>query len=63
MKKLENNTEVNEIEVNELTWLENEIKTRRHYLNFPALQSFFGLNEEELQAILDKLPPADCIDC
>ena len=47
----------------ELTWLEASIQSRRNDLNFPALQSFFGLTETELQTILDKLPPADCSTC
>jgi len=47
----------------ELTPLEASIQSRKHNLNFPALQSMFELNEAELQAILDKLPPADCSTC
>ena len=47
----------------ELTQLEASIQSRRNDLNFPALQSMFGLNEIELQAILDKLPPAEDCNC
>lgn len=47
----------------ELTELEAGIQSRRADLNFPALQSFYGLTETELQTILDKLPPADCTTC
>ena len=47
----------------ELTPLESSIQSRRNNLNFPALQSMFELKEDELQAILDKLPPADCTTC
>ena len=47
----------------ELTPLEASIQSRRNNLNFPALQSMFELKEAELQAILDKLPPADCSTC
>jgi hypothetical protein len=47
----------------ELTSLEGQIQSRRNDLNFPALQSMFELKEDELQAILDKLPPADCTTC
>jgi hypothetical protein len=47
----------------ELTSLEGQIQSRRNDLNFPALQSMFELKEDELQAILDKLGPADCENC
>lgn len=46
-----------------LSPLEGQIQSRRNDLNFPALQSMFELKEDELQAILDKLPPADCTTC
>ena len=46
-----------------LTELEASIQARRNDLNFPALQSMFGLTEAELQAILDKLPPAGDCNC
>lgn len=47
----------------EYTWLEKEIMGRRNDLNFPALQSMFGLTETELQTILDKLPPIEDCNC
>jgi hypothetical protein len=47
----------------ELTSLEASIQARKHNLNFPALQSMFELNEVELQAILDKLPPTEDCNC
>jgi len=47
----------------ELTPLEASIQSRKHNLNFPALQSMFELNEAELQAILDKLPPTEDCNC
>jgi len=47
----------------ELTSLEASIQARKHTLNFPALQSMFELNESELQAILDKLPPTEDCNC
>ncbi len=47
----------------ELTPLEASIQARKHNLNFPALQSMFELNEAELQAILDKLPPTEDCNC
>ena len=47
----------------ELSPLEASIQARRNTLNFPALQSMFDLNEVELQAILDKLPPAEDCNC
>lgn len=47
----------------ELTPLEASIQSRRNELNFPALQSMFGLTETELQTILDKLPPAGDCNC
>ena len=50
-------------ETPELTKLEAGILARRSELNFPALQSFFGLTETELQTILDKLPPAEDCNC
>ena len=40
-----------------------QVLSRREDLNFPALQSMLELTETELQAILDKLPPADCTTC
>jgi hypothetical protein len=46
-----------------LSPLEASIQSRRNTLNFPALQSMFDLNEVELQAILDKLPPAEDCNC
>ena len=47
-----------------LTPTEAGVLARRGELNFPALQSFFGLTETELQTILDKLPPAEgCTTC
>ena len=46
-----------------LTPLEASIQARKHNLNFPALQSMFELNEAELQAILDKLPPTENCNC
>jgi hypothetical protein len=46
-----------------LTPLEASIQSRKHTLNFPALQSMFDLNEAELQAILDKLPPTEDCNC
>jgi hypothetical protein len=47
----------------ELSPLEASIQSRRNTLNFPALQSMFDLNEVELQAILDKLPPTEDCNC
>ena len=47
----------------ELTELEAGIQSRRGDLNFPALQSFYGLTETELQTILDKLPPLEDCNC
>jgi hypothetical protein len=47
----------------ELSPLEASIQARKHDLNFPALQSMFELNETELQAILDKLPPTEDCNC
>jgi hypothetical protein len=47
----------------ELTSLEASIQSRRNNLSFPALQAMFELNETELQAILDKLPPAEDCNC
>ena len=46
-----------------LTPLEASIQARKHDLNFPALQSMFELNEAELKAILDKLPPVEDCNC
>ena len=46
-----------------LTPLEASIQSRRNNLTFPALQAMFELNETELQAILDKLPPAEDCNC
>jgi hypothetical protein len=47
----------------ELTPLEASIQSRRNDLTFPALQAMFELNEVELQAILDKLPPTEDCNC
>ena len=47
----------------ELTPLEASIQSRKHNLNFPALQSMFELTADELQAILDKLPPTEDCNC
>ena len=47
----------------ELTPLEASIQARKHDLTFPALQAMFELNESELQAILDKLPPTENCNC
>jgi len=47
----------------ELTPLEASIQSRKHDLTFPALQSMFELKEDELQAILDKLPPTEDCNC
>jgi hypothetical protein len=47
----------------ELTPLEASIQARKHNLSFPALQAMFELNEIELQAILDKLPPTEDCNC
>jgi hypothetical protein len=78
MNNLENNNELTDFQdevvkkVNrkafgattpELTPLEASIQSRRNELNFPALQSMFGLTETELQTILDKLPPAEDCNC
>jgi hypothetical protein len=71
MNELENNTsiEVNELtparktKKIELTPLEASIQSRKHNLSFPALQAMFELNEIELQAILDKLPPTEDCNC
>ena len=46
-----------------LSPLEASIQSRRNDLNFPALQSMFELKEDELQAILDKLPPTEDCNC
>jgi hypothetical protein len=46
-----------------LTPLEASIQARKHDLTFPALQAMFELNEVELQAILDKLPPTEDCNC
>ena len=70
MNELENNTEADLMPAKKsgtkgyiLSPLEGQIQSRRNDLNFPALQSMFELKEDELQAILDKLPPADCTTC
>ena len=68
MNELENNNEADLMPAKkakkvELTSLEASVQSRRNDLNFPALQSMFELKEDELQAILDKLPPADCTTC
>jgi hypothetical protein len=46
-----------------LSPLEASIQSRKNNLNFPALQSMFELKEDELQAILDKLPPIEDCNC
>ena len=68
MNELENNNEADLMPARktkkvELTPLEASIQSRRNDLNFPALQSMFELNEAELKAILDKLPPAEDCNC
>ena len=68
MNELENKIEADLIPAKktkkvELTPLEASIQARKHNLNFPALQSMFELNEVELQAILDKLPPTEDCNC
>jgi hypothetical protein len=65
MENLENNdlTPAKKTKQAELTSLEAQVLSRREDLNFPALQSMFELTSIELQAILDKLPPADCTTC
>jgi hypothetical protein len=68
MHKLENNEELMPAKKTEskeytLSPLEASIQARKHNLNFPALQSMFELNEAELQAILDKLPPTEDCNC
>ena len=68
MNELDNNTEADLMPAKktkkvELTPLEASIQARKHDLNFPALQSMFELNEAELQAILDKLPPTEDCNC
>ena len=68
MDKLENNEELMPAKKTGtkgyiLTPLEASIQARKHNLNFPALQSMFELNEAELQAILDKLPPTEDCNC
>lgn len=68
---MENNIENNELTPAKKTGTKGHILTpteagvlaRRGELNFPALQSFFGLTETELQTILDKLPPAEDCNC
>ena len=66
MENIENNKELlpaKKIKQVELTPLEASIQARKHDLTFPALQSMFELNETELQAILDKLPPTENCNC
>jgi hypothetical protein len=65
MENLENNelTPAKKTKKVELTELEAGIQARRSELNFPALQSFYGLTETELQTILDKLPPVEDCNC
>jgi len=46
-----------------LSPLEASIQSRRNNLNFPALQAMFELKEDELQSILDKLPPIEDCNC
>jgi len=46
-----------------LSPLEASIQARKHNLNFPALQAMFELTAEELQTILDKLPPTEDCNC
>jgi hypothetical protein len=72
MENLENNEELtpakktSKVVVTEepkLSWLEASIQARRNDLNFPALQAMFHLTEEQLQEILDKLPPVEDCNC
>ena len=66
MENIENNEELTPARKTkkvELTELEAGIQSRRSDLNFPALQSFYGLTETELQTILDKLPPVEDCNC
>ena len=70
MNELENNNEADLMPAKKsgtkgyiLTPLEASIQARKHNLNFPALQSMFELNEAELKAILDKLPPTENCNC
>jgi len=72
MDNLENNEETSaeklikagvKLKAPKLTELEAGIQARRSDLNFPALQSFYGLTETELQTILDKLPPLEDCNC
>jgi len=68
MHKLENNEELmpaKKAESKEYTLspLEASIQARKHNLNFPALQAMFELTAEELQTILDKLPPTEDCNC
>ena len=68
MNELENKIEADLIPAKKtkeikLTPLEASIQARKHNLNFPALQAMFDLNEVELQAILDKLPPTEDCNC
>lgn len=51
------------VKEDELTPLEAAIQSRKHDLNFPALQAMFELTETELQTILDKLPPTEDCNC
>ena len=68
MNELENKIEADlmpakKIKKTEFSWLETAIQVRRNDLTFPALQAMFELNEAELQAILDKLGPAEDCNC
>jgi hypothetical protein len=47
----------------EYSWIETAVQVRRKDLNFPALCAMFELTAEELQAILDKLPPLEDCNC
>jgi hypothetical protein len=70
MNELENNNNLEadlmpakKTKKTEFSWLETAIQVRRNDLSFPALQAMFELNEVELQAILDKLGPAEDCNC
>jgi len=70
MNELENNNNLEadlmpakKTKKTEFSWLETAIQVRRNDLSFPALQAMFELNEAELQAILDKLGPAEDCNC
>jgi len=70
MNELENNNEADLMPAKKsgtkgyiLSPLEASIQSRRNNLNFPALQAMFELKEDELQSILDKLPPIEDCNC